>query len=300
MKKADRKQQGFTGERIIDIPRSTLIKCGSMPLIQQFHILRIGFFPKARHHYYQRPTGSPDSILIYCTDGQGWIQLPGRRIIVQAGSVFVISPGTSHSYSADPDNPWTIYWFHFTGKHCADAVKVVMGTSNPVQALVVPYSSERIALFERIYNTFLKGYSISNLLFANLTVSYFLASFALPESFQQKEERADTPTTRAIQFMQDHLNETVTLDIIAKAAQLSTSFFSRRFKLDTGYAPIEYYNHLRIQKACQLLHSGELRINEIALHLGIDDPFYFSRLFKKQLGVSPAQYRQKRGASNTI
>ncbi len=87
----------------------------------------------------------------------------------------------------------------------------------------------------------------------------------------------------------------VTLDNIARAAHLSTSFFSRKFRQDTGYAPIAYFNHLRIQKACQLLHFSDLRINEVASQLGMDDPFYFSRLFRKQMGVSPVEYRKKEG-----
>ena len=95
--------------------------------------------------------------------------------------------------------------------------------------------------------------------------------------------------------MQDNLANPVTLDNIAQSAHLSVSFFSRKFRQDTSYAPIEYFNHLRIQKACQLLHFSDLRINEVASQIGIDDPFYFSRLFKKQMGVSPVDYRKNEG-----
>ena len=95
--------------------------------------------------------------------------------------------------------------------------------------------------------------------------------------------------------MQNNLARPATLDNIAQSVHLSASFFSRKFKQDTGYAPIEYYNHLRIQKACQLLHFSDLRINEVASQIGIDDPFYFSRLFKKQMGVSPVAYRKSEG-----
>ena len=93
--------------------------------------------------------------------------------------------------------------------------------------------------------------------------------------------------------MQENLSKTLSLDNIAQSAHLSVSFFSRKFKQETGYAPIEYFNHLRIQKACQLLHFSQLRINEVASEIGIDDPFYFSRLFKLQMGVSPVQYRKR-------
>lgn len=297
-KRQNRKGRGFTGEQMIEIPREVREKCRTIPLIGSLFITQMGFFPKARYHYYQRPTGMSQVILLYCTDGLGWIQVPNGRVTIQAGSVFAIAPNMPHSYGADADNPWTIYWFHLSGSQCA---AVTMATKNEPEALPqamrVGFSEERVRLFDQIVAAFLNGYSQANLLVANLTLSYFLASFVLPENFQQEPTltASATPTNRAIVFMQTNLSNTVTLDDIAQAANLSVSFFSRKFKQETGYSPIEYFNHLRIQKACQLLHFSELRINEVASQLGIDDPFYFSRLFKKQMGVSPVVYRKREG-----
>ena len=292
-----RKSRGFTGERIIEIPQEMIDKCREMPLISSIFITRMGFYPKALHHYYHRPAGISQVILLYCTDGQGWIQLPAGQVIMQAGDVFAVAPGVPHSYGAHPENPWTIHWFHFSGTHCHEAVQAIMDDhSDMPQATRVSFSDERIALFDRIWNTFLRGYSMSNLLFANLTAPFFLASFVAPENFQKEVISSGVnPTNKAILFMQNNLSTSITLDNIAQSAHLSTSFFSRKFRQDTGYAPIEYFNHLRIQKACQLLHLSDLRINEVGAQLGIDDPFYFSRLFKKQMGVSPAEYRKSEG-----
>ncbi|MBC8152480.1 MAG: AraC family transcriptional regulator [Bacteroidetes bacterium] len=282
---------------MIEIPKEVVEKCRSMPLISSLFITQMGFFPKARHHYYQRPTGMSQVILLYCTDGLGWIQVPSGRVTIQAGSVFAIAPGIPHSYGADADNPWTIYWFHLSGSQCA---AVTMATKNErgtaPQAVRVGFSDERIRLFGEIVDALLNGYSQSNLLAANLTLSYFLASFILPETFQRGLATPGTsPTDKAIGYMQQNLSTTITLDNIAQSANLSTSFFCRKFRQDTGYAPIAYFNHLRIQRACQLLHFSDLRVNEVASRLGIDDPFYFSRLFKKQMGVSPAEYRKSEG-----
>lgn len=297
-KRLNRKGRGFTGERMIEIPKEILEKCRTTPLLNSLFITQMGFFPKARHHYYQRPTGMSQVILLYCTDGLGWIQVPKGRVTLQAGEVYAIAPGVPHSYSADADNPWTIYWFHISGTRCHESVWAVMGTDeNLPQAFQVNFSNERIALFDQIFDTFLNGYSQSNLLFANLTLPYFLASLIRPDTFQPKSKTSSpaNPTSKAILFMQDNLSNRITLDNIAQSVHLSTSFFSRKFKQDTGYAPIEYFNHLRIQKACQLLHFSQLRVNEVATELGIDDPFYFSRLFKQQMGISPAEYRKREG-----
>lgn len=296
-KRQNQKGRGFTGERMIEIPKEVVEKCRAMPLISHLFITQMGFFPKALHHYYQRPTGMSQVILLYCTDGLGWIQVPDGRVRIQAGSVFAIAPGVPHSYGADANNPWTIYWFHLNGGACAGVTVATKNEKDSVpQAVRVAFSEERVQLFNQIMDAFLNGYSQANLLAANLTLSYFLASFVLPETVQRGLVGRDTsPTARAISYMQQNLFNSITLDNIAQSVSLSISFFCRKFKQDTGYAPIEYFNHLRVQKACQLLHFSDLRINEVASRLGIDDPFYFSRLFKKQMGVSPVEYRKSEG-----
>ena len=55
--------------------------------------------------------------------------------------------------------------------------------------------------------------------------------------------------------------------------------------------PIDYFIHLKMQKACQLLYADGVKIKAVASDLGYDDPYYFSRIFKKYIGTSPEQYR---------
>jgi AraC-like DNA-binding protein len=294
-----RKPSGFEGELIIDIPKAAQTKCVELPLVNHLFVTRMGFYPKALHHYYQRPRGISQVILIYCVGGKGWIQLAKKKVYIQAGEIFVIPKEIPHSYRADDQNPWTIYWFHLAGTDCSDATQVIMGyQKEPHHAVQVGFSNERNALFKQIASTFLKGYSASNLLFANLSLTYYLATFVSPEHFQNG---STIPTSLsasdlAIEFMQQNLSKSLTLEQIAQSANLSVSFFSRKFKQETGYPPIEYFNQLRLQKACQLLHFSQLRVNEIAVQIGIEDPFYFSRLFKQQMGVSPAKYRKNEEA----
>lgn len=289
------KSRGFEGELIIEIPKVALEKCKSLPLINQLFISRMGFYPKALHHYYQRPFGISETILIYCTDGHGWIQLQNKKINIQPGEIFIIPKNTKHSYAADKQNPWTIYWFHFSGANCDEVFEAIMSNKVNFETTLVGFSEERNNLFRQISSTLLKGYSISNLLLANLSLRYYLAMFISLEYFQKDEGAMllGSPIDKAIKFMQQNLTNTLTLENIAQSVNLSISFFSRKFKKETGYAPIEYFNHLRIQKACQLLHFSELRISEVASEIGIDDPFYFSRLFKQQMGVSPVKYRKR-------
>ena len=299
MIKTVQKSRGFQGELIIEVPKVAIAQSQKLPLINTLFIARMGFYPKAMHHYYQRPTGISQVILLYCTDGKGWLQFKKSKVMLEAGQVYLIPTGIPHAYGADTENPWTIYWFHFLGSHSNETVKAIMGEEKgkSVKGIQVGFSEKRDSIFKQIAAVFLKGYSAANLLFANLLLQYYLASFVIPEQFLQQPLPALLPNAsdKAILFMQQNLSRQITLDNIAQAAHLSVSFFSRKFKQDTGYAPIEYFNYLRIQQACQLLHFSELRINEVASKIGIDDPFYFSRLFKQQMGISPVAYRKEEG-----
>ena len=72
---------------------------------------------------------------------------------------------------------------------------------------------------------------------------------------------------------------------------LSASHFSSLFRKATGMSPMDYFIHLKLQKACLLLYSSSIKIKDVALAVGYEDPYYFSRLFKKYLKLSPDQYR---------
>jgi AraC-like DNA-binding protein len=121
----------------------------------------------------------------------------------------------------------------------------------------------------------------------------FMASFLFDSKFNYTVlDHAPDVTSVAIDYMQQQLHRTLSLADIAGKVNLSVSHFAALFHRKTGFAPIEYFNHLKIQKACQYLQFTDDRVNEISDHIGIEDPYYFSRLFKKLMGVSPNEYRK--------
>ena len=94
--------------------------------------------------------------------------------------------------------------------------------------------------------------------------------------------------------MQAHVDKPMNLNELASNCGYSVSHFSMIFKKKTTRSPIEYFLGLKIQKACQMLDFSSMRVQEIASELAFQDQFYFSRLFRKMIGVSPMEYRKKR------
>ena len=91
--------------------------------------------------------------------------------------------------------------------------------------------------------------------------------------------------------MREHLTERMQVRKLASLINVSPSYYFALFKKETGYAPIDFFIHLRMRQACMLLESTTLSVKEIADELGYDDAFYFSRLFKSVTSRAPTEYR---------
>jgi AraC-like DNA-binding protein len=91
--------------------------------------------------------------------------------------------------------------------------------------------------------------------------------------------------------MQEHINENITLQELSKHYNYSASRFSSLFKQKTGYSPIDYFIQMKMQKASQQLDFTDHSVKDIAMSMGFDDPYYFSKRFRKIIGMSPKQYR---------
>jgi AraC-like DNA-binding protein len=91
--------------------------------------------------------------------------------------------------------------------------------------------------------------------------------------------------------MQEHIDDNITLTDLCKHFNYSSSRFSSLFKQKTGYAPIDYFIQLKMQKATQQLDFTDRSIKHIAMNMGFDDPYYFSKRFRKIIGMSPKKYR---------
>jgi AraC-like DNA-binding protein len=140
-----------------------------------------------------------------------------------------------------------------------------------------------------------RGYANHSLTFANLCLWIFFNVFLYNDKFNPGGKFSSKEATDiAIDFLNNNITATITLDELASEVNLSPSHFSFIFKKKTGFTPIEYFNHLKVQKACQYLLFTDLRIKEISQELGIEDQYYFSRMFTKVMGMAPNVYREKR------
>lgn len=290
-----RKKDGFKGQKAIVLPRKIIQGCELAPLVRNLFVTDIGFYPKAQFHHRGRSVGISQHILIYCVDGKGWLQVQGiPEYEVHAGEYLVIPAESVHQYGSDETSPWSIYWLHFKGTSSDDYTSLLTsGRTSLVSA--VKFSDERIRLFDSMYSTLENGYSADNLGYINMCLWYFLSSFCYDDVFHVPYKLAEKdPIDLSIEFMQQNIHQVLSLKALAAEAHISPSHYAALFKKKTGYPPLEYFNHIKVQKACQYLHFTNLQIKEIAYSLGINDPYYFSRFFSNLMGMSPMEYRNRK------
>lgn len=291
-------KSGFRGERAIILPSSIVEDIANDVLGKELHITDIGYYPQAVYHYRVRSKeDAAQYVLIYCTAGEGWFKIHNKKFQVGANQFFILPKNTEHAYGSNANNPWTIYWIHFDGEKAS-----FFANGFDVPTNISPNSNSRIEdrlrIFEEMFLTLKKGYSKYNLYYTITSLFYFLGSIKFLGEYRESstQDKQKDIIDDVIHFMHENIERKLTLKDLASNAGLSASHLSAVFQKRTGYSPLRYFIHLKIQEACHYLDFTDLKINQICFKFGFEDPFYFSRIFTKTMGISPTEYRlEKKG-----
>lgn len=288
-------KDGFVGERSIVLPHTVMRMIEGDPVASSLFITDIGYYPKAKFHYRQREDAINEYVFIYCVDGKGWYSVKNRRYDVHRDQYFILPAGEPHVYASDEDDPWTIYWIHFRGEL---AQYYVTNIHSPFDVTPTKKSRilNRINLFEEIFQSLDHSYAIENIRYAMATFQHYLASLRYIQQYREAVANADNGNdvvSMAIHYFEENIEHEITLKNVSDFVGKSPSHLSSVFKEKIGYSPLNYFTLLKIKKACEMLDNSGMKINQISLKLGYEDPYYFSRQFSKVMGMSPKSYRAR-------
>ena len=286
-------REGFAGQDMYVIPRPVLGRAGQHPLVRSVYPTDIGWFPRAAHHYRERPDGSRQDHLMMCTAGHGYVEINGQRAHLEENHLLIIPRKTPHRYWAADDGPWSIYWVHFLGD---DADYYVDRIPRTGQAVPIEASArdEATRLFRYCLDALNDGYGLPTLIYAAQSVQHILSLLLYRNQSLPMEQRSGmhrSSVELVVEYMQNNLSENLRLEDFARKASMSVSHFSERFRRQTGQSPMAYFIHLRMRLACRLLDLSDKPVKTVAIEIGYRDPYYFSRIFKKSMGISPDKYR---------
>ena len=288
-----RKKDGFQGEQAVVRPPAIVELEEQDDFCQGLFITDIGYYPKAEHHHRIREKGVGQYVLIYCVDGSGFYVVDGKRHEVKKNQYFILPIGKPHEYGSTEGHFWTVYWLHFCGK-AAHVFAEGAATPQTINVTMQSRISERVNIFDEILTTLHFGDSIEDLRYASSLLSHFLASMRYLGQFRRAKASAEKDIVeQAIHYMRENIENRITMAEVLRYVGYSQSHFSTVFKKKTGMSPLSYFNRLKVEHACKLLKTTDLKVNMICYKVGIEDPLYFSRLFSKVMGMSPTDYRLK-------
>lgn len=277
-----------TGVRFLT-PQVLVNALAEHPLSADLYPLAFGFYPRASGHSMRRRSHATH-LLIYCIGGRGSLQIEGESLLINAGDLTILRAGQRHAYTSDPADPWSILWVHYTGKLGTDYNALFPQGGSVMQ---VGVQARLIAQFEQLMTLRNAGFSVPRFVQGACLLKALLTDFAGSAAMRPGSERKQLDMEKLIAQMQNNLGAELDLDALAATANLSKFHFIRRFKGHTGHAPIQRFIQMKMQRACELLDSTDRPIKVIAGDVGYQDPFYFSRIFKRTIGVSPQKYREQ-------
>ena len=254
-----RKKDGFQGEQAVVLPPAIVELEEQDDFCQGLFITDIGYYPKAEHHHRIREKGVGQYVLIYCVDGSGFYVVDGKRHEVKKNQYFILPIGKPHEYGATEGHFWTVYWLHFCGK-AAHVFAEGAATPQTINVTMQSRISERINIFDEILTTLHFGDSIEDLRYASSLLSHFLASMRYLGQFRRAKAGAEKDIVeQAIHYMRENIENRITLAEVLRYVGYSQSHFSTVFKKKTGMSPLSYFNRLKVEHACKLLKTTDLK-----------------------------------------
>ena len=148
-------------------------------------------------------------------------------------------------------------------------------------------------LVKKLYNRFTMYQSFAPDMPYQENLKNYEEARKIYQSFQQNEGHYKNDVAKTIAYIEENYMHRLTLASISANVNLSSSYLCRVFKSEVGISITNYLNNLRIRKAATLIKEQALSLKEISAMVGIDDQLYFSRLFKKCMGISPSEYGKK-------
>ena len=252
---------------------------------------------KHSHDYFQ---------LMYCQGGSGEIQLGDTVYPAVAGHAYLAFPMQDHAI-IQKDRLHLIEI-----KFTVDDDIILQGLDR-----LPPEFSIDDSLLLRLAFAEIKREALSHALYSHESTNAALKLFLLRlvrETYTQKQDGgqtsqncffntgeksdesrgSDIDLVKILAYIETHLSEQITLNDLTSLVHLDKSYLITRFKRMWGIPPMQYINHLRIERSKVLLAMTDKSATEIALDVGFQSIHYFSRYFKEKEGLTPNEYREER------
>ncbi len=229
--------------------------------------------------------GRDDYYLAVVTNGQLSIVIDGNTCTATKGDFVIFPPKYQYKYSGNP--PAYYLFVHFTGSY-ADRFLKECGFNNLPCIINSEFSSEIQNKCKKLIDTFLLKEPLA------IQVCGYILQEIITDIAKIELDKANTsPLKASLKHIHSFFTSKIDIPYLAKIENLSYSRYVTKFKKQTGKSPNEYIIDLKFQFAKSLLENTTMSIKQISERIGYTDQYFFSRLFKNHVGMSPRAYRNR-------
>lgn len=249
------------------------------------NIVAFNQYWKNGESYQYLTSPRPNNGLIYISCQKAVFYPEGEKpIVASAGDVVLLPAGSYYrvTFTNDTDAQYASILVNFDLIN-ESGEKLSLGET----LQLLPQKMEWGEAFARM------AYIYRSRIYPHLELQSELCRFFLGLQ-KQSNRKALSPITRVQDHIDRHLSQPLSLPELAKLAGMSETVFRRHFKQHTGKSPIAYILSAKVQKAKELLYIQDLTLDEVSEVLGFCDTAYFCKVFKKQTGITPTQYRTQK------
>lgn len=218
---------------------------------------------------------------------------------LDAGQMFLITPGTEITYIADAETPWRYAWIGFVGIR-SDSILKGCGFSAHNPVLEIPSPAEKALQFvdqilDARHLTLANDLRRTALLLSMLTWLIDGHSAHITGSSEnQHDYNTSVYVNQAIDYIRFSYQNGINVSDIANYIGISRTYLNSSFQKEMGISVQKFLIDFRLHKAANLLIGTAKPINEISLDVGYDDALAFSKAFKKKFNVSPRTFREEK------
>ena len=249
-----------------------------------------------------RPKGRLDFQILYIASGKAHFYFEDKGIdtVVPAGHMVVYRPKEPQKYEYFGDEQTEVYWVHFTGKDVKHILRS-SGISDDMRVINTGTSLEYTRLFKQMILELQRRQPDYQEMLALLLRQLLITIHRqLASDRRSRNVYLDTEMEAAIQYFNDNYNTEINIEAYAASRGMSVSWFIRSFRQYANTTPMQYIVSIRIANAQILLETTNYNVTEIGRIVGYDNPLYFSRIFKKQKGASPSEYRTQTSHNDSL
>ncbi|WP_294504554.1 AraC family transcriptional regulator [uncultured Victivallis sp.] len=252
-----------------------------MELVELIHAGR--FVSRGRGRHITRIIDSYE--LIFVQSGTLEMFEAERNYAVPAGSFLLLHPGLRHGGLSAYGNDLVFFWCHFLPRGVER--KARLEAMDTCRAVVRP---ERMGEYFQLLLSELR--EVGSGCSADLLAELLLAEAErISPAAEADDCVASELASRAKEYIILHFEESLSTAVLGEALHCNPDYLNRVCHRSWGHTVTEEINLARLRYACRLLSQGKLSVKEIAFESGFNDPAYFRRRFRREFGLSPAEYR---------